>query len=300
MEGKCSPEEAESILNALAENPHLLDEYINKDQWDEIELNTVVMPEDVQQRIRANVLEHTNTKKKETYLLRYRRVAAAACLAMIVTGWLYFHQNNSPLPVAETARTEAKAQTNNFPVDTTVRNNGKNKVRIVLADGSSVLLSANSEIRYQPQFKGPKRDIYLTGEAYFEVAKNKLRPFTVYSKSISATALGTSFTVRAFKNDRVANVNLYTGKVVVKPVKDQAGVAKCIYLIPGDRLTINTETFHSEISTVNLPVPAEKKRNQNTAAGRKDPFVFDRTPLADVFDKLVNSITYILNTTKNY
>ncbi|MDP4679601.1 MAG: FecR domain-containing protein [Cyclobacteriaceae bacterium] len=75
------------------------------------------------------------------------------------------------------------------------------KSRIQLPDGSVVHLNAESELTYIEGFSNDQRKIHLKGEAYFEVAKDMSRPFTVITDHISVTALGTEFNVNAFNTD---------------------------------------------------------------------------------------------------
>ncbi len=88
------------------------------------------------------------------------------------------------------------------------------KSRVMLPDGSVVRLNAQSHIRYEEE-EG-LRNVYLTGEAFFEVAEDKTRPFTVYSAEISTTALGTSFNVKAYPSESKIEVFLASGKVEIK------------------------------------------------------------------------------------
>lgn len=94
------------------------------------------------------------------------------------------------------------------------RNSSGQKSKIHLSDGSIVHLNAQSEISYPKGFDEDKREIHLKGEAYFEVAKNVNRPFTVISKSVATTALGTEFNVNSFSND--VQIALIEGSVEVK------------------------------------------------------------------------------------
>jgi ferric-dicitrate binding protein FerR (iron transport regulator) len=87
------------------------------------------------------------------------------------------------------------------------------KSKIFLSDGSVVYLNANSRIRYLEDFQNDKRLIHLEGEAFFEVAKDSLRPFIVNSGAISTRALGTKFNVAAFPEQEEIQVTLLEGKV---------------------------------------------------------------------------------------
>jgi len=87
------------------------------------------------------------------------------------------------------------------------------KKTILLPDGSLVFLNSKSSISYSKDFKN-KRELKLTGEAYFEVKKNPERPFLVETEKIKTRVLGTSFNIKAYKNSQTM-VSVNTGKVEV-------------------------------------------------------------------------------------
>lgn len=91
---------------------------------------------------------------------------------------------------------------------------------IKLPDGTSVLLKQGSRIKYPRRFTKDSRQIYLKGEAYFEVEKDPSRPFIVYTEEVVIRVLGTSFFVRAYKTEKQVRVTVTTGKVSVVKKKD--------------------------------------------------------------------------------
>lgn len=86
---------------------------------------------------------------------------------------------------------------------------------INLPDGTSVILKQGSSLRYAAKFNGHTREVHLSGEAYFEVKKDPSRPFLVYSNELVTKVLGTSFSVKAWKDDKKFKVTVTTGKVAV-------------------------------------------------------------------------------------
>ncbi len=88
------------------------------------------------------------------------------------------------------------------------------KARLFFYDGTEVFLNADSKIRYPKKFGLTKRKIYLEGEAYFNVASNKKRPFIVNTGETSVKVLGTSFNVNAYKDNREVRVVLDKGEVL--------------------------------------------------------------------------------------
>lgn len=106
------------------------------------------------------------------------------------------------------------------------------KSKIHLADGSSVIINADSEIRYRSDFGKTNREIHLVGESFFEVAPDSLLPFRVFSGNITTTALGTSFNINSYNPDQI-KVQLATGKV---EVVNESQENQSVYLLPGEEV----------------------------------------------------------------
>lgn len=87
--------------------------------------------------------------------------------------------------------------------------------QIVLADGTKVWLNAGSKLQYPKVFTGDVREVELDGEAYFEVAKNKQKPFIVHTRNEKVEVIGTHFNVNAYSEDHESKVSLLEGKVRV-------------------------------------------------------------------------------------
>lgn len=99
---------------------------------------------------------------------------------------------------------------------TEIKSNPKGqKSVIVLRDGSRVKLNADSELSFPETFSDSSRIVYLKGEAFFEIARDVDRPFTVVTENIATTALGTTFNVKAFPEQADIEIVLATGKVKV-------------------------------------------------------------------------------------
>lgn len=111
--------------------------------------------------------------------------------------------------------------------------------RMTLPDGTVVTLNAESTLKVEKGFNQKNRIVYLDGEAFFEVMRKTAIPFTVETKALSVTALGTSFNVAAFANDPDINVSLKTGKVLVKAIHKQRDE---IILKPGEGVVFQKST----------------------------------------------------------
>jgi len=105
---------------------------------------------------------------------------------------------------------------------------------IQLADGSKVVLNADSELKFLDNFGQDHREIYLKGEAFFEIAPDSLLPFNVHSGGAVTTALGTSFNINSYDHKKV-KIQLATGKVkVIHEDKEKEPV----YLNPGEEVIV--------------------------------------------------------------
>ena len=102
---------------------------------------------------------------------------------------------------------------------------------LTLADGTEVWLNAETEIRYPVQFTGNKRVVYLDGEAYFTVAPDKKKPFTVVSTHASVSVLGTQFNFRAYPGEQDVQTTLVSGSVIMQSEKYKQQVK----LVPGEQ-----------------------------------------------------------------
>ena len=87
--------------------------------------------------------------------------------------------------------------------------------KVTLADGSNVWLNAASSLRYPTGFRGGERIVEITGEAYFEVAKNPSMPFVVKVNGAEVRVLGTAFNVMAYDDEAEVKTTLLQGSVVV-------------------------------------------------------------------------------------
>ena len=115
--------------------------------------------------------------------------------------------NNITYSSTESQASEILYNTINVP------RGGEYSVR--LSDGTKVWLNADSKLRYPVKFSNNRRDVYLTGEAYFEVAHNKQAPFTVHSHDTKVKVLGTSFNVSAYEDQEFIATTLVEGSVQI-------------------------------------------------------------------------------------
>jgi ferric-dicitrate binding protein FerR (iron transport regulator) len=94
-----------------------------------------------------------------------------------------------------------------------------NKYQLLLGDGTKVWLNSATSLKYPVAFKGRDRRVELTGEAFFEVAKDKTKPFSVVTSSQEITVLGTHFNVNSYKDEETVQTTLLEGSVSVRDTR---------------------------------------------------------------------------------
>ena len=116
------------------------------------------------------------------------------------------------------------------------------KASISLPDGSKVWLNADSKLTYDGKFDGQTREVYLSGEAFFDVAKDKSRPFIIHTRTINLKVLGTSFNVRSYDSDKETETSLVHGSVEITLTNNPD---KKIVLKPGEKLLVKNALIDS-------------------------------------------------------
>jgi transmembrane sensor len=142
---------------------------------------------------------------------------------------IVFKTNNNQISYKSPAGTESLLSYNTI----TIPNGGE--FQVVLPDGTKVWLNSASSLKYPIAFTGKERKVTLTGEAYFEVAKNKEMPFKVQTADQVVEVLGTHFNINAYENEPLTKTTLLEGSVKISSAGGEAlGV-----LHPGQQSILN-------------------------------------------------------------
>lgn len=161
---------------------------------------------------------------------------------------------------------------------------------LILADGTKVWLNQNSQLKYPVEFNSKNRKVFLKGEAFFEVAHNKKKPFFVNIKySVDVKVLGTSFNIKADSSDDFIATTLVEGSVkLLKGDKDLGN------LKPGYQATIKNNSDKPVIKKVDV---------ENYIAWKDGLFYFKDKRLADIMVSLNNwydiKVEYITDDVKD-
>ncbi len=128
--------------------------------------------------------------------------------------------------------------------------------QVSLPDGSFITLKQGSSIQYDSSFSSEKREVYLEGEAFFDVHRDVTRPFFVYSHDVVTKVLGTSFTITAFGKDDDVTVKVKTGKVLVYTIETNPSGNKTSVentLTPNQQIIFNRSESNAARSLVEQP-----------------------------------------------
>ncbi|MGQ8335650.1 FecR family protein [Sunxiuqinia sp. A32] len=107
--------------------------------------------------------------------------------------------------------------------------------RVELPDGTTVTLNRETKINYPDEFSQDVREVYIEGEAFFEVTPNPKKPFIIHAGDASIEVLGTSFNVNAYPESELVEVVVSTGKVQVYNELDEHLTKNKLILDPGDK-----------------------------------------------------------------
>jgi ferric-dicitrate binding protein FerR (iron transport regulator) len=204
-------------------------------------------------------LSEVKQENKIKWLSVIQKAAAILILPIIAFNIFYFIHNHKP-------------ENKNWHEVTTAQGVRHN---LTLADGTKVWLNSGSTLRFPDNFEGNERIIELKGEAFFDVAKNKFKPFKVQTRDMVITALGTKFNVYTYPNDRLAQTTLLEGKVNV----ELNNKSKSFILNPDEMAVYSKETNELRKTSTNA---------NTSIAWIKGKLIFKNMRLDEVVQRLSN------------
>jgi len=261
-----------------------------------------------------DILQHVKKADKTKHLKIYHGLKYAAGIALLITagGILWFSvQTKSEFPI-ESKNSEflkgriilSNGSTREFDTEQTIikqTTSGKltinsdtidNKLDrkatamnqiiipygkrsdITLADGTHIWLNSGSQLSYPSEFKTDSREVYLSGEAFFDVKANPNKPFYVITRDIKIKVLGTRFNVSSYNEDNTTQTVLLKGKVTTGKNKI---FAQTIDLMPGERMIYDKTKENISKDKVDVRLYASWVNGY---------LIFENVPITEVFKKL--------------
>ena len=288
LDGKLSVVEHIEFFEMVSSGDY--DEIISEDIHDYLKIGipeaSSSIPPHIAQEIVRNIFKaESNTKSLLPIKTKRKKivlfVAAASIIALIgIFSLIKIEQKNEGYGMVQTE----------IPDHTIVMHNTDNQPRLVeLIDGSKIYLEPNSSIHFQRNFNETNREIYLDGDAFFEVAKNPSKPFYVYYHNVVAKVLGTSFRVNTNGSTGKIEVSVKTGKVQVYENSKKTVTGKnaehAIIIAPNQKAIYDVAQHHFVSTLVEKPMQIVSK-DTLTNPVVINPLKFEQKKLNDIFQLL--------------
>ncbi|MFC4873999.1 FecR family protein [Negadavirga shengliensis] len=204
------------------------------------------MTQDESETLLSNILSEENKQKEKKGergglsfwgFKPWARVAAILVISLF-SGYVWDALVPGPIP-GDIGEPEA--------IEWITSHNGKGrKSKIILPDGTVAHLNYETVLAFPKAFKGSRREVKLTGEAFFEVMSDKSFPFVVMTEGVTLEVLGTSFNVRSRKFDMETDVSLVSGKLKVHFPSPMGNHKNIHYLTPGKEILVNRNSWEYE------------------------------------------------------
>ena len=187
------------------------------------------------------------------------RIAASVAVFIGVGSWLY----------SINAVEKIKCH---FLYNQSVTKNGECRI-VNLSDGTQIYLNTGSVLKYPKTFEGHYREVYLEGEAFFDVAKDKNHPFIIHTPKMNTQVIGTSFNIQAYDNQKNEEVAVVTGKVAVKSLETNQKV----FITPGQKISLEKDKNIMQQHKIDIA---------KISTWRNNSFYFDNMVLGEVIATL--------------
>ncbi len=185
--------------------------------------------------------EAVTGNKKKKWL-----IAFGSLVVLIIISTLFFVYADKQFSQKDTAE---------FNVKNEISTKSGLKTSLVLPDGTKVWLNASSELTYGKNYGNKLREVTLSGEAYFDVVKNKEKPFVIHTTKMDIKVLGTAFNVKCYPGEKTTETSLVRGSIEVT----LKGRIDKIMLKPNEKLVINNqkETIKKNTATSRKVIPVK-------------------------------------------
>jgi ferric-dicitrate binding protein FerR (iron transport regulator) len=230
IKGKCSPEELEEAMILFADpyhnlelRPTLFEHWKNEETNDSGEIPA----EDLSNILdkvhhRINLQHYQKPKSRiQKLILTVSKIAAILIIGLLIGISVQYFKKSELVYFTSIAPKGSVSQ-------------------MVLPDNSIVYLNAGSQLKYTVEGIKGKREVFLDGEAWFDVTKNEKKPFVVHTPFYDVNVLGTQFNVKAYKNDAEITTTLEEGSVQVTS-SENFKLAETTVLEPGEQLVYDTQ-----------------------------------------------------------
>ena len=192
-------------------------------------------------------IEYNRNQSSQRFINMFVKYAAVFVFAVLIT--LVVNYMTGHLKPKEIARHEITAPAGS-------------RIKLLLSDSTEVWLNSGSKIVYGEGFTSSDREVYLEGEAFFNVRKNNYHPFYIKTSNLSIKVLGTSFNVKSYLDEDVVETTLVTGQLEIRKVDTEGRDLQAALLLPEQKALYSKETGRIKIEQRQVlsqePVRADK------------------------------------------
>lgn len=256
--GECSEEELHKVNTWLDESGGNARELFRIEQIYHLGRNEEFADEKKIEKAEKQLFKRLKQEETKRHKVRrmniWMRYAAMFISLFFISGlsyYIYQSQSEENALVAVTARDEVK--------------------ELMLPDGTKVWLNKHTTLKYPREFSEKGRNVYMEGEAYFEVKRNTEKPFIVRSEAMQVRVLGTVFNMKSDKTNRSAVATLIKGEIEVKGNHEEG----MIVLSPGQKAELNAVTRRLVVKQVDTGI--ENWHNNQFVFEKADIFTIART-----------------------
>jgi len=241
--------------------------------------------------------EKVRLKDHHMMILRQRRIIrriwqyAAVFVVAFLLSWIL--KPSSLVPIADKSAENVNFFKINVPYGS--------KTTIVLPDSSEVVLNSGSVLEYPDHFGANDRTVLLKGEAYFDVKRNKHKPFFVKTDDMIIKVLGTQFNVKSYPDENIMETLLVSGSVEIMPnnrvFNGKKHVYKKILLKPNEKAVfMHNTTAVTPVKNIRKPMGNRvlsasialqmAKKTETDIAWKSNILIFNNEPFDQIIRKL--------------
>jgi len=236
-----------------------------KNIWDTTDTQYLSETINTDQALESVLHRISGTSSLKKLWIYWGKFAAILLLPLIIGNIIFLSLN----PI--------KTASSSSPVYSEVFATFGTRTALKLVDGSLVWLNSGSSLKYPDRFDGNQREVFLSGEAYFEVSSNTSKPFVVKTTDLTIKATGTKFNVYGYNSDSKSEITLVEGKVLVDELDTTGLINRESELNPNQHLIFNKST---KIVTIN------DEDTYKYIAWKDGKLIFRNEPLSEVVKKI--------------
>ncbi len=273
----------------------LLEKKFDKTMYEDDAHPGTDLPLDTSRDIMNQILtsqKSAGTDRKKMSIPVVKWLAAASVIAVMAVSFYFFNNKSSSRFIDEFVENSSQRTTNITG----------NSLNVTLPDGSRIHLKPNASVFYSSKQFSAKREVYVEGEAFFQIAKDPLKPFYVYYDNLVTKVLGTSFTIRTNSVAGNIEVEVLSGKVQVyenEAIVQQEPKNMSLIVTPNQKAVYKISRHFFETTLVDSPVVISQARAVSSSGTliKTGDFIYENVQLLQILKELetIYGIEIIVN-----